>query len=143
MLHAGKPSADTARQMMNDLATLPRFAGIADSLEMERVMYLDAVIALSHGNLDGDSLRLIGEDKQIAYARHFRVDWNVALRKGNEFYDRFVAAALMKDHAARLQALDQIETDLTQLDPQLEARIRCSPRPSILRPAVTRSRPAQ
>ena len=116
MLHEGQPSADEARKVLRDLASLKGFSGIAEVLDIERVMYLDTIIELSRGNVDAESLRLTGQDRRMTYVRHFCIDWNVALRKGNDFYDRFVSAALLKDRAAREQALATIDAQVAQLE---------------------------
>jgi hypothetical protein len=117
MLHESQPSVDEARRMLDDLSSLPEFSGVADSIDqMERIMFLDYVIAISRGEMGSESLRLMEGDKSLKYLHRIRVDWNVVLKKVNEFHDRATAAARTADRAARRQALANIEDDFQQLE---------------------------
>jgi hypothetical protein len=116
MLHDGQPSAEQARQVMRDLATLESFSRMADSInDMERLSFLDAVIQLSRGISDQNMLQSIGVGDEINFLHHLRIDWNIVLRKGNQWYDRLSAAARQPTFAARQQAFAQINRDMNQL----------------------------
>lgn len=116
MLHECQPSADEARRMLDDLSSLPEFSGVADSIDqMERIMFLDFVIAVSRGEMGSESLRSMDGDQRMKYLHHIRVDWNAVLKKVNEFHDRATAAARTADRVARRQALAKVEDDLQQL----------------------------
>lgn len=117
-LHEAKLSPDEARQILRDLNTLEYFDSLADSLDhLERTSFDDAVIRLSRGDEDNPlSMNFADSNNQpnnLQYVRYFHVNWNVVLRQGNEYYDRLVAAARMKNPAARDQAIAQVERDLT------------------------------
>jgi hypothetical protein len=102
---------------MQDLDSLPPFSGVADSLDhMERLMYLDMIIQFSAGNLELDrqTMKQIGIGENAVYLRHLNVDWNVALRKGNQYFDRYAAAARMPDYSARHAAYRKIYSELNQ-----------------------------
>jgi hypothetical protein len=122
MLHHGKPSADEARRVQRDLAELARFSGMADSLDqMERMCYLDA---MSHfDQMDRETLSYYQFGDQVAVINVVSVDWNIVLRRGNEFYDRLVAAAREPTHAAREQALAKIDTELNRMATDLQSPV--------------------
>lgn len=123
MLHEVKPSAKEARRMLDDLSSLPEFAGVADSIDqMERIMFLDFVIAVSRGEIDSESLRMMESDQRAKYFHRVRIDWNVVLKKGNEIFDRVVAAVRVSDRAARQQAYTTINDDIAQLERDGSAR---------------------
>jgi hypothetical protein len=116
MLHEGQLSAEQARQVMSDLGSVEGFSGMADSMDgLERLSFLNAVTQLSCGNVDSQALELMGIGGDLSLLRHFRVDWNLVLRKGNRYYDRYVAAARLPTYAARQQALSQIDGEIRQI----------------------------
>lgn len=113
LLHEGKLTPDEARTVMRDLATLPSFDGAADVLDTStRIFLLDNVIEFSRGNLDSRSLDYLKMDQPTRFSNHLNVDWNVALRRGNEFFDRFAKAARLPTYAARRQALRKIYSEV-------------------------------
>lgn len=115
MLHHGNPTAAQARQVMHDLGTLEDFSGMADSIDqMERASYLDTVIQFSQGNDDNGVLNSVGIDNNVSYVKIFAIDWNIVLRNGNRYYDRFAAAARLPDHASREQAISLLENEVAQ-----------------------------
>src|SRR4030095_5141153 len=96
----GRLSPDQARQIQRDLESLPKFSSMAESLDsMERLSYLDAVTQFSQENV-GDTLSIMGVGDEANFINSVSVDWNVVLRKGNEFYDRYVAAIRLSDRKA-------------------------------------------
>jgi hypothetical protein len=115
LLHHGEVTGEQARQVMRDLATLKDFSAVPDSLDrMERTMYLDAITRFSRGNIQKQQAESVAE--QLAFLSYVSVDWNIVLRKGNQYYDRCVAAARLSNRAAREQAFSQIEADLKRLE---------------------------
>ena len=117
LLHEGNLTKDEARKVMQDLDSLPPFSGVADSLDhMERLMYLDMIIQFSQGNfeLDRQTMKQIGMGENVVYLRHLNIDWNIALRNGNKYFDRYAAAARTSDYAARHAAFQKIYNELSQ-----------------------------
>jgi hypothetical protein len=116
LLDESQLTPDEARQILSDLQALPYFSGAADSMDnMERLMFLDTVTKISRGELDMETMRWIGGGEALSYLRHVRVDWNQVLRKGNQWYDRYVEAARLPTFEARQAAYDQISADLQRL----------------------------
>ncbi len=119
MLHEGRTSASLARQILRDLQTLEYFTQFADSLDnMERLSFLDGVTQLSRGDFDARWLEWGGVESQgrpLTHLQHLCVDWNIVLRKGNEFYDRYSVAARLPTYEAREQAMAKVEQDLRRL----------------------------
>jgi type II secretory pathway pseudopilin PulG len=115
LLHHGELTVEQARQVMHDLATLENFSAVADSLDqMERTMYLDIITRFSRGYREKTQSGF-GIDDQLSYLTYVAVDWNIVLRKGNQYYDRCVAAARLPTRAAREQAFSQFEGDVMRL----------------------------
>ena len=119
LLSHSRPSVEQAQQIHRDLAALPNLNSVAESLDsMERLMFVDAVIQFSKGG-SGDQLELWGVGQQAAFINRLSVNWNVVLQKGNEFYDRYAAAARLPTRVAREQAFGKIQTDLRQLEQEI------------------------
>jgi hypothetical protein len=116
LLHHGELTGEQARQVMRDLATLEDFSAVPDSLDrMDRAMYLDAITQFSRGkNQQQQASTSVAE--RLPFLSYVSVDWNIVLRKGNQYYDRCVAAARLPTRAAREQAFSQIEADLKRLE---------------------------
>jgi hypothetical protein len=115
LLHESKLSADEARKISRDLSTLNEFSGLADCIDhFERVSSIDAIIRLAGANPE-DVLGYSSEEGRILRHLHrFRIDWNVALRKTNDYYDRFAAALRMPPGSARDGALSSLNSELEQ-----------------------------
>ena len=116
LLDQGRLTVEQARQIQGDLASLPNFNGMADSLDsMERLSYVDLVTQIG-ARKNRDMMPMLGmAEERLNLVHALSVDWNVVLRKGNEFYDRLAAAARLPDRTARRQAYAQIDNDLQQL----------------------------
>lgn len=114
LLHHGKLTVQQAKQIQRDLAAQSNFSQMADAFEFnERLMYLDAIT--NHRMVmfsDGEVGRSMGEFNWID---HLAIDWNVACRKGNEFYDRMAAAARLPTHAAREDQFATIDAELSRM----------------------------
>lgn len=118
-------SVETARKVQRDLTALTEFSSIADSLDtLERVMHLDSVLALKAGNKRAWQERFGNfSDRAIKGLTYRSADWNLALVRGNEIYDRMVAAARMPVGPARKMAQAQIETSIKQCEQDATRRI--------------------
>lgn len=118
LLDQSSLSVEQARQVQRDLESLEHFNEMVDSLDtMERVSYLDGVIQFMARKNDSmlSETREMNGRQGVSYLNYVRVNWNVVLRKGNEWYDRLVAAARITNHKEREQAISQIEADLSRL----------------------------
>ncbi len=102
---------------LKDLQGLPPMPPMADKIDLdERFEYLDSVQLIRRGGL-GMLDALSGgpvpkkpnaeEEKTLA-----TIDWAPALRDGNRWYDRLVAAMRLKDRADREKEFDEIEEDV-------------------------------
>jgi hypothetical protein len=115
LLHNGALAPQQTRQIMADLNDIEYFSGIGDSIDhMERASFLDAVIHLAQGKPDQDSLKSVGNGN-LEYSKYLAIDWNVALERGNDYYDRYAAAVRLPTHAARKLAMAQLENELNRL----------------------------
>jgi hypothetical protein len=115
LLHNEQLSPAQARQIMADLEDIEYFSGIGDSIDhMERASFLNAVVLLAQGKMDEESLKSVGFGN-LAYSKYLAIDWNVALEKGNAYYDGYAAAARLPTRAARKLALAQLENELNRI----------------------------
>lgn len=115
LLHHGDFSVVEARQILADLNTLGPASFCARAIDRgERFAFLDAVLYFAAGN--ADSADFLGTPSEPIHALSLaRINWNSALRAGNTWYDRMVAAANLPQREDRLAELDQIDIDLVQL----------------------------
>jgi hypothetical protein len=105
-------TVEQVQKIQRDLVSLEYFNGVANSMDsMERLAYLDTVVQLATQKMPFSDPSF----EQLSYLNHIRVNWNVALEKGNDFYDRLVKAAQIPQYAARKQALAQFDSELIQL----------------------------
>lgn len=115
--HRGKLSAKQARAFAAELAKLPSLPLCAEKLEAERFMFLDAVSLLVRTGPRG--LQTLGamtereSPTNAAIDQLFRqsIDWDVALKLGNEAYDKFIAGAQLKDWDARRKGASKLFED--------------------------------
>ena len=122
LLHDGNLSAEQSRQIMSDLASLENFSGMADSIDtMERASFLDATILTSQGKLSEQELGP-GSSGGVESMKYVAIDWNIVLKKGNKYYDRYAAAARLPTFTAREQAMAQVHNDLNRLSRNFDAR---------------------
>jgi hypothetical protein len=104
---------------LKDLEGLPPLSPITDKIDVaERFMFLDSIQAMRRGGV-GWLEGLAGGKMTKAKAQELenleRIDWAPALRNGNLWYDRLVAALRLKPRAEREKELDRIENDLKAL----------------------------
>jgi hypothetical protein len=120
LLHyEGQLSADLAKQIERDLASLPQFAGVAASLdETERASALDAFIGVGTGG-GGDLFSAISGVRDNDFGNNvfnaISVDWNLVLLETNRWYDRLAAAAKLPDRRQRAVEFLKIDTEMQQL----------------------------
>jgi hypothetical protein len=113
------------RQIQHDLHAFPEFNGIAQSLDRaDRVTHLDSVIRLKAGYADGWQKQLGLKDTLAKVSRSVPADWNIALRRGKEFYDLMVAAAKMPRGTLRDKALAEIDAKRDQMEKDASQRLR-------------------
>jgi hypothetical protein len=108
-------TVEQARQFQQDLVSLPPFAAMTRALYGDRLMFLDAIVheagdRRNRGHSTSEFKRRAGLLSVVS------IDWNVALRMGNRWYDRYVEASRLSSYAARAKAFDQIETDARRLE---------------------------
>jgi hypothetical protein len=112
-------SVKQLKACMHDLEKLPPMPSVADKVDLaERFMFLDTVMMINRtgfGPLQG----LIGGRANIPEPLEKelqkKIDWDPALRNGNLWYDRLVAAMRLQNRAAREKKLDDIEKELKSL----------------------------
>jgi hypothetical protein len=112
----------TPRQIqdrLKDLRDLPPMPPLADKLDLtERFMYLDSVQVIRRGGAGalGGLLDRPGKKPDAKELQALElIDWEPALRNGNQYYNRLVAALRHKDRVERLKGLARIEDDLLGL----------------------------
>jgi hypothetical protein len=122
LLAESKLTPEQARQILRDLNSLAPFDGLADSLDsMERLSFLDTVVALSENRGIKEMEGFFGSGDRLRLALRMRIDWNVALARGNDIYDRYVAAVKIKDYEQRQQALDALNVEIQQIAGSVDA----------------------
>ncbi|MEX2026028.1 MAG: hypothetical protein WEH44_01985, partial [Pirellulaceae bacterium] len=106
------------KQHLKDLRALPPLAACADKIDLgERFLYLDGLQLIRRGKvslvrgLAGREEKPSPEELKALAA----MDWEPALRAGNRWFDRLVAALRIEDRARREATLDQLVTDVQKL----------------------------
>ena len=125
LLDGGDLTAQQARRVERDLAALPNWASMADSLDrMERMSFLDMTIRLATGEMDDRNIfggsGFIYSDDVLTALCTTSIDWNVVLEQGNQWYDRLAAAARLPTRAARQTALARLDADVDLLGQELQ-----------------------
>ena len=112
LLHYGGLESAQLEQVRRDLDSLPNFTSLANSIgQSERAGFIDAVLSVGPRR-GGVSLSELGFGNEVEYLNVMAIDWNVALRMGNDFFDRYENAARLPSGPQRRQAFDQIEADI-------------------------------
>jgi hypothetical protein len=116
-LERAKLSAKQIQDRMRDLRRLPPMPAAADKVDLgERFMFLDSTLMVARGGagaLEGLAGGRAPKDPDPKVMELWKkIDWDPALRKGNQWYDRTVAAMRLKDRGAREKAMAKIEQDL-------------------------------
>ncbi len=120
-LENAKLSAKQVKACLRDLQQLPPMPGLAEKVNStERFTFLEAIMLVDREGLDAMTgpnqlFQSTGAEPQIPLQLTGRVDWDPALRKANQFYDRIVKAMRIKDHQTKIKELEKIEQDLKSL----------------------------
>jgi hypothetical protein len=122
ILQHGKLTAAQLAKMRTELAQLPPMLKTADKVDMgERMMFLDAALAMAEGNTDslvgffaayGPNESLAAKVKTAALAS---LDWDIVLRMSNTWYDRLTVAARKPTRAERVKAFAGFDAELKKL----------------------------
>lgn len=143
-------TADRLKEMRKDLDQLPAMSQMADKTDSaERFTYLNIILDCARdvrGSLAGfeqaAGMPELNGSKELratvaALRRHSAaapIDWDVALRMGNAWFDRLGEAYRRPTHAARRQAVHALDEELRQLKiaacntASLDAALRSDPR---------------
>jgi hypothetical protein len=134
-LDQSKLTAKQVQAHLKDLQGLLPLPQLADKIEFaERFRFLDALQLFRHGGPNALSIRAERADpswvsagrpgRQKPDAKTLqaleRIDWEVALRNGNQWYDRMAAALRLEDRTGREKELDKIGKDLRALRKDVE-----------------------
>jgi hypothetical protein len=118
-----KPDARRAEAYLSDLQNLPPFPALADRVGLtERFVFLESVSAIARhgpGALQGFTDEQARDRDPRVAQRLAAVDWDPALRTGNRWFDRVVAALREPKRVDREKQLDQIEANLKALKTKL------------------------
>lgn len=119
-IELAKPDLNTVNQIRGEMASMQAIPTMADSVAVcERAMFLDIVSALAEKRTDLGEIAGFGGDTAVirnvqSVAGAF-IDWDIVLRRGNEWYDRMAAAMREPTRAERQKAGEQIEQDLENI----------------------------
>ena len=117
LLGHARPTPAQVAKMRADLATLPPMPGLAEKYEWdERLVFLDAVCALTRGRLEPVHMFNAGFKAPKVFDAvllGFRpaIDWDVTLRMSNAWYDRLAETVRKPAYAERKKALAQLDHD--------------------------------
>jgi hypothetical protein len=121
LLAQDKLTATERATLRKELAQLPPMRSMANALDQgERLIYIDSVCWIARSGASAMK-KLTGMVNQTApgmadllanVAGDVLIDWNVPLKVGNQWYDRYVKAAVIKDPKERLKALAAIEGEV-------------------------------
>jgi hypothetical protein len=119
-------SEKQAQQIRRDLLELGEFTGAAEILDgFERISYLDSMIHLKAGRAQWHKQLGLG-DGLLKVARA-PADWNIVLRRGNEFYDQMVAVARTPPGAARNAALSNYNASRDKIEDHARNNVKLIP----------------
>lgn len=127
LIQHGKLTGAQARKLAGELDRMQPLAKLADKIDLaERFMYLDAISSVARVGI-GSLSSLVdggpggGESGLLArLASNLLIDWDVPLRTGNRWYDRFVAAAKLPSYTQRATAMGRIDDDLKKLSAEVK-----------------------
>lgn len=116
-------TTDQAKAMREDLRKLDPMPKMIDRIDVgDRYMYLDSVGLFARegvgelNSLDGPGSKTDGVVKTIIkWASRAVIDWDIALRMGNSWFDRMVDACGKSTRAEQQDALTKIDDELRRL----------------------------
>jgi hypothetical protein len=121
-------SAARAAACLRDLQALPPMPAVADKVDVcERFMYLETVTLIDRRGLTYfTSLLDVGDMDALPKKLPANINWDPALRAGNQWFDRLVATMRVKDRELREKRMTQLERALKDLrasvkDPKVTA----------------------
>jgi hypothetical protein len=124
LMHSASLDLNSVMKIRDDLDQLGPFPALVNKIdEAERFILLDSALTLAYrgnrfmkeqmpglGGSDGTS-----ESTAMHLDTIVSIDWNIALRVANNWYDRMVDACRLRSTRQRLDALIQIDDDLRLL----------------------------
>jgi hypothetical protein len=126
LLHEGRPSVAQALEVQREFARFGGFAMLSSTFAIERISGLSMLVDSQSGGAGAifsqtGSLLRTGDDDEFFSNLLNRVsmDWNVALRDWNSWWDRIAAAVEISDANTQEAAFAQIEADLAKVDDRL------------------------
>src|SRR5437667_181551 len=120
LLDRTKLDAKTLQSYLTDLQKLPPMPPLADVVDLfERFGFLEAVMLVNRHGFDHLGTIAGGgtvDDFAPGIARFAQdIDWDPALRAGNQWCDRLAAAVRLTERSARAQRLTQLAKELKDL----------------------------
>ncbi|HVX62462.1 MAG TPA: hypothetical protein VHC19_17725, partial [Pirellulales bacterium] len=105
-------------KMLDDLNALPPLPPFADQIDgFDRLAYLDMVRAVAQAGpqiLTGERVLAQGAPEDWL-ANSYSIDWDVALREGNDWYDRIAAMHRLPTWAERAKAAAELTREMNAL----------------------------
>lgn len=116
-LHHAKLNSKQILEKLKDLQSLPPFPKIGSKIELtERYMYLDCINMIRRNGFGMVQGLVGGAAPNKPTAEEMKamesLDWELAVKNGNGWYDRIVAALRHPTRAERKRELDRIEAEL-------------------------------
>jgi len=102
---------DEAQAIQRELQEITPWTSVAKALKtFERFSILDAIMNMKHHGIDS----LDGQDSW-SWIDFVQVDYNLALRDANDWFDKLDEQANLKNRSARKEASDQIDAELKKV----------------------------
>ena len=105
-------------KLLDDLNALPPLPPFADQIDgFDRLAYLDAVRAVAQAGpqiLTGERVLAQGAPEDWL-ANSYNLDWDVALREGNDWYDRIAAMHRLPTWTERTKAAAELTREMNAL----------------------------
>lgn len=114
-----KPDAKPAKAYLEQIQKLGPMPTMREKIDLtERFMFLDSTLLVARGgpkvfNELGFNNNL---DNVLMQKILSLVDWDVVLKRGNEFYDRIDKTLAIENRAKRLQEIKKIADELEQIE---------------------------
>jgi hypothetical protein len=120
-LNRDKLDAKQIQMCLHDLQSLPPLLDMADKVNLyQRFEFLNSVMIIDHDGIKIlEGLTAVGKDKQetnpLADLILEGIDWDPAMRNGNRWYDRLVAAMGIKDRDLRQKKFAEMDGEVKGL----------------------------
>ena len=124
-IEVAKPDLKTVNRIRGEMASMQSIPSMAASVAVcERAMFLDIVSSLAEKRTDLTEIAGLAGDvrlmKNVQHVAGVFIDWDIVLRRGNEWYDRMAAAMREPTRVERQRAGEQIEQDLQVITAQVK-----------------------